>query len=380
MTTTIPTSKNSTLALLLMLAEEKLQNSEGIPETNEGAVEKSKRKKRPYKRPKPVDANGDMLPRKQRKMAEVADKENSDPATEEEANSEDSTPKETTSAVVTMDQCLTVTNKTDPCAMLPAEIWHMIIPVLPLSVIAHTAVFNKSWLINTRSYPVWQIAAKNAKLQIPKRKTKIFELVAKNASYFICDKCYSFSNGKPELSDLPLPVLVKEDANAKWYLCKPCRVEYFSKHRQAFLVEANQKHPFRFEYRVSKTFAKVAYTLTSAQLRNSPYLLRSNPYFRMGPSMHLFRLEDVQRTALDVHAGWVGVEAASRNKAKWLRQLARARLKGKKMVKHEGVIRSDGTITRTSQGLVQEVNQYGEETFIQDKSPRAPSYSAPKTD
>ncbi|KAG0015838.1 hypothetical protein BGZ82_001265 [Podila clonocystis] len=58
--------------------------------------------------------------------------------------------------------------------------------ILPLSVIARTAVFNKTWLINTRSYPARETTVKNAKLQIPKRKSKtFFKWVAKNAAYFV---------------------------------------------------------------------------------------------------------------------------------------------------------------------------------------------------
>lgn len=85
--------------------------------------------------------------------------------------------------------------------------------------------------------------------------------------------------------------------------------------------------------------------------------------------MNLFRLGYIQRKALKVRCGRVSVEAVIRNKAKQLRLLTKARQEGKKLNNMRGVIRGDGAIIETTQGVVQTANKYGEEYFIQDKSP-----------
>ncbi|CAO3566957.1 unnamed protein product [Mortierella alpina] len=114
----------------------------------------------------------------------------------------------------------------DPCSMLPTEIWHKVLSHLPLSQVAKTSWVSKTWLDGARKWPVWQQICEKCKLGTPKIKYKTFMAIVCANSYFICDKCHSHSTGSGSFvrrSEIPLKVKVvikagrppKETTNAE---------------------------------------------------------------------------------------------------------------------------------------------------------------------
>lgn len=199
-----------------------------IPEeTSGGAVEKAPKKERPYERRKPETTDANESFKKRAKKSKSTDKENVAPTPEE--ISSNITGNEST--VETMGRRLTVKNKSDPCAALLAEVWHMIITLsaMPLSVIVCNAAFNNARLIYTSSYPAFEMTARNARLKIPKRKFKTFlELVAKKAAYFICDNVTPTRTASPKsqacrLLSWSTKIATTSITSANQH----CRMEYF---------------------------------------------------------------------------------------------------------------------------------------------------------
>ncbi|KAG0201245.1 hypothetical protein BGX28_005894 [Mortierella sp. GBA30] len=102
-------------------------------------------------------------------------------------------------------------NCSDPCAVLPTEIWHKILSRLPLSQVAKTSVLSKAWLDGARNWPMWQQICEKNELGCPKLKYKSYMAIVCANSYFICDNCYSHSTGRGAYvrpSEIPLKVHV----------------------------------------------------------------------------------------------------------------------------------------------------------------------------
>jgi hypothetical protein len=99
-----------------------------------------------------------------------------------------------------------VVNKSDPCAVLPTELWHRILSLLPLSMAAQTSTVSKTWLHGTRSSPIWKAICDKGELGKPKKKFKSYMALACAHSYWVCEGCFSVTKGRPRGSDIPLPV------------------------------------------------------------------------------------------------------------------------------------------------------------------------------
>ncbi|KAF9958520.1 hypothetical protein BGZ72_000271 [Mortierella alpina] len=102
-------------------------------------------------------------------------------------------------------------NPSDPCSVLPTEIWHKVLSQLPLSQVAKTSWVSKTWLDGARAWRVWQQICEKCTLGTPKLKYKTFMAIVCANSYFICDKCYSHSTGSGSYvrrSAIPLKVKV----------------------------------------------------------------------------------------------------------------------------------------------------------------------------
>ncbi|KAF9937060.1 hypothetical protein BGZ67_001671 [Mortierella alpina] len=116
----------------------------------------------------------------------------------------------TTSDAGPSSQKVTV-NPSDPCSVLPTEIWHKVISHLPLSQVANTSWVSKTWLDGARAWRMWQQICEKCKLGTPKLKYKTFMAIVCANSFFICDKCYSLSTGSGSYvrrSEIPLKVKV----------------------------------------------------------------------------------------------------------------------------------------------------------------------------
>ncbi|KAG0198111.1 hypothetical protein BGX33_012583, partial [Mortierella sp. NVP41] len=252
-------------------------------------------------------------------------------------------------------------NKPDPCAVLPTEIWHQVLTHLPLSTIARASSVSKAWLDGSRSCPVWKTVCETGGLGAPKQKYKSHMALASAHSYWVCERCFGVSKGRPQGSNIPLPVSLankpqdqddedgeekkapvkKEDqgqgqaqAQAQdedqdqaqpqndskssdglsniWQLCLDCRKAHFDEHPEPLRDEAFAgEHIFQEEttLKVTKTGACGVYGLTEADLSDLAYQERRNPHRRNGHPMRLYDRNEVQKLALDIHAGWVGVDA-----------------------------------------------------------------------
>ncbi|KAF9275600.1 hypothetical protein BGZ68_010657 [Mortierella alpina] len=123
-------------------------------------------------------------------------------------NSDDATA--TTNEAGSSCQKITV-NPSDPCSVLPTEIWHKVLSHLPLSQVAKTSWVSKTWLDGARQWRVWQQICEKCKLGTPKLKYKTFMAIVCANSYFICDKCHLHSTGSGSYvrrSEIPLKVKV----------------------------------------------------------------------------------------------------------------------------------------------------------------------------
>ncbi|KAG0018079.1 hypothetical protein BGZ82_000541, partial [Podila clonocystis] len=77
--------------------------------------------------------------------------------------------------------------------------------------------------------------------------------------------------------------------------------------------------------RVTKGRSMSEYALKEEDLAPLPREQRRNPHVRTAAPMLLFDEATIQDTALAVHAGWVGVQAAADNKLKKKREAFKAR-------------------------------------------------------
>ncbi|KAF9958521.1 hypothetical protein BGZ72_000272 [Mortierella alpina] len=321
-------------------------------------------------------------------------------------------------------------NRTDPCEMLPTEVWHQVLSLLPLSQAATSSLVSKTWLDGARAWPVWKQICETLVLGKPKRKYKTYMSVVCAHSYFICDKCHSFSNGAKSYiaSEIPLPVDVivkeaevpktalakgkdmskdknketkgkandkavgKEQANdqkpqeqgqsstdpaaddqvsgdvvERWNLCRICRTAYYREHPEDYRRlpgESEDEWEHRRSDRITKTRACSTYYLTEDDILFLDYREVRNPHHRSWHPMRLYDRFDIQDRALEIHGGWVGVDACTKGVAKARRlayKLRDAAVLGdssqprKKRVKKEDA--SQESSQESSQGASQEATQ-----------------------
>ncbi|KAG0365246.1 hypothetical protein BC939DRAFT_502895 [Gamsiella multidivaricata] len=205
-------------------------------------------------------------------------------------------------------------NRSDPCSLFPTEVWHQILAILPLSQVAKISIVSKTWLDGSRLLPIWKTVCEKNRLGEPKKKYRSHMALVCSKSYWICDRCQSYSNGKPRGSDLPLPIANQDDQGLVWMLCHSCREQYYDRWEEP-LREGTDLCEHE-EERITKTYAKSTYYIPEEKLDSMEYELRPNPHSWSAPPMRLYDTIDVQSCAVRYHAGWVGVEACQRRLAK----------------------------------------------------------------
>ncbi|KAF8934887.1 hypothetical protein BGZ58_005364 [Dissophora ornata] len=203
------------------------------------------------------------------------------------------------------------TNRTDPCLMFPTEVWHQILSFLPLSQVARISMVSMAWLDGSRNYPVWKtICQTNKALGEPKIKYRSYMALVCSRSCWICDQCYSYSTGKGRASNIPLPVANADDGESIWLMCHACRLEYYNRLPETLEIKDTYRQQ---KERITKTDACCTYHLSDADLLGLLYQQRRNPHYRNAFPMRLYYRHDVLERALNVHGGWVGVDASSKS-------------------------------------------------------------------
>ncbi|KAK3827952.1 MAG: hypothetical protein J3Q66DRAFT_321475 [Benniella sp.] len=226
-----------------------------------------------------------------------------------------------------------VINPSDPCQVLPTELWHQILSLLPLSKVAGLSMVSKTWLDGTRTYPAWKSICEALKLGEPKIKFRSYMAMVCARSFFICDKCHSSSTGRGNASEIPLPVADKDDDDFVWMLCHACRLEYYGRYPEN-VREAQVDHDWQMK-RITKTNAQGIYHLSDEDMYGLYYQERRNPHYRNAYPMKLYDRYEVQERALQVHAGWVGVDAFTNGIAKKRSAAFKARWEGLKTKVHK---------------------------------------------
>ncbi|KAF9205807.1 hypothetical protein BGZ49_003483 [Haplosporangium sp. Z 27] len=200
-------------------------------------------------------------------------------------------------------------NRTDPCTVFPIEVWHQILRLLPLSAVAKISTVSKSWLDGSHSFPAWKIVCEsNRELGQPAYKYRSFLALACSKSVFLCDKCYSFSHGKGSPSDIPLPIPNKDDDNSIWNLCLACRLDYYQRYPEPLHDDFNNDWQYS---KITKTDSCSRYYLSETDLIGLYYQERPNPHYRRAFPMKLYDRQEVQKLALRLHGGWIGISAAN---------------------------------------------------------------------
>ncbi|KAG0247793.1 hypothetical protein BG011_000919 [Mortierella polycephala] len=343
-------------------------------------------------------------------------------------------------------------NRTDPCAVLPIEIWYQILSLLRLSQVATISNVSKIWLDGSRSYPVWKTICELNRLGVPKRKYQSYLALACSRSSFICEKCLSITMGSmtERQSNIPLPVMIiddeeedekeegkegmgaeeeralpqlglgpeeeralpqlelgpKEEKNKEqdaemdkvkqeedeqeedeqkkkeeeqkrlveeerkkkkeqentWMLCVKCRREYYKEHPEPMRTFEMEARTVWEADQITKTLACKIYHLDAEiDLGGIRYRERRNPHYRLAPNMRLYELEGIQRRALDIHGGWVGVDAISEGIVKKRRLAYNDRKKASQMTQ----LRLEKSKSREGSseiGLTQESNDSAGDT------------------
>ncbi|KAG9323295.1 hypothetical protein KVV02_002274 [Mortierella alpina] len=322
-------------------------------------------------------------------------------------------------------------NRTDPCEMLPTEVWHQVLSLLPLSQAATSSLVSKTWLDGARAWPIWKQICEASKLGKPKRKYKTYMSLVCAQSYFICDKCHSFSHGIKvfNASGIPLPVdvIVKKaekpnteqaqgqaknkdtskgtnedtakddkgnnkavekdkeqhedqkpqdqrqsyadptaddqasgDIVERWNLCHDCRTAYYLDYPEEYRRlpgESEDDWEHRRSDRITKTRACSTYYLTEEDLAGLDYREVRNPHHRSWYPMRLFDRHDIQDRALDIHGGWVGVDACTKG-------IARARRLACKL--RDAAVLGDSTQPRKKRVMKEDPTQGASQSTSQE--------------
>ncbi|KAG0201246.1 hypothetical protein BGX28_005895 [Mortierella sp. GBA30] len=318
-------------------------------------------------------------------------------------------------------------NHSDPCVMLPTEIWHQVLSRLPLSQAASSSLVSKTWLDGARDWPVWKHICEEKQLGKPKRKYKTHMALVCAHSYFICEKCYSYTNGTRQYyaSEIPLPVdvIVKkgrrrknkgkdtaESSNSsqvtsqsdvpaqnqtndeindesndqskdkgketasdnvveRWILCKDCRVKYYDRYPEEYMRlpgESENDWEYRRSDRITKTRACAAYHLSEDDISDLDCREVRNPHYRSWYPMRLYDRFDIQDRALVVHGGWVGVDAYTKGIAK--KRRVAFKLREAAVIESSGQSRkrraSQGAFTQEATQASQEATQASQEALV----------------
>ncbi|KAI1302172.1 hypothetical protein EDD11_005637, partial [Mortierella claussenii] len=198
-------------------------------------------------------------------------------------------------------------NWSDPCLLFPTEVWHQILSHLPLSQVAKIAGMSKAWLDGSRSFPLWRTICERHKLGQPKIKYRSHMALVCSRSFWICDQCHSYTTGRGNASEIPLPVHRQDDYEVIWNLCHHCRLVYYRRFHEP-LREIEDDYEWQAN-KITKTDACCTYHLSDDDLCGIYFEERCNPHYRSGYPMRLYNKYAIQKRALRVHAGWVGIDA-----------------------------------------------------------------------
>lgn len=195
-------------------------------------------------------------------------------------------------------------------SIFPTEVLQQILLCMPLSKIARHSRISKAWLDAARVLPVWKEACKKAELGDPRKKYRTHMALVCANSYWICERCMSFSKGREHYADLPLPVEDKDYDHLVWMLCLACRQEYFERHPEPLKEDRVYRDEFAFVVQTKQLAPHaifINYALRGENLRGIPSTGREDT------RKQLFDRGAVQRRALEVHGGWVGIDACATN-------------------------------------------------------------------
>ncbi|KAF9132681.1 hypothetical protein BGX30_012583 [Mortierella sp. GBA39] len=224
-----------------------------------------------------------------------------------------------------------VINRSDPYPVLPTELWQEVMSYLSLSEITKASSVSKSWLEGTQSLQVWRDICSNSSLGNPKKKYPTHMSLVCSQSYWICERCLTVNNGKG--SNIPLPVEIAELANEKRMLCRACRCRYYKTHPEKVKLRKNVMNHYgnyisERDVRITKTDACSKFYLTNEDLMSLSCVTRRNPHYRNAAPMKLYLERKVQKLALEIHGGWIGILAVGREVAKTRRVDAKERAQG----------------------------------------------------
>ncbi|KAF8945972.1 hypothetical protein BGZ47_001625 [Haplosporangium gracile] len=227
-----------------------------------------------------------------------------------------------------------IINKSDPYSVLPTELWQEVMSYLSLSQIANASTVSKVWLEGTRSLQIWRNVCTKVGLGNPKKKYPTHMSMVCSQSYWICEQCLTMNNGKG--SDIPLPIEIAELANERQMLCRSCRYQYYKKHPEETKLRKNVtnhcgEYISEHNVRVTKTEARTLFCLRDEDLESLNCLVKRNPHYRNAPPMRLYLEQDVQERSLEIHGGWIGIQAVGQEVAKTRREAAKKRAQGLQM-------------------------------------------------
>ncbi|KAG0248975.1 hypothetical protein BG011_009690 [Mortierella polycephala] len=102
-------------------------------------------------------------------------------------------------------------NPSDPCSLFPLEIWHQILSCLPISQVATISMVSKTWLDGCRTLSLWKHICIQNRYGQPKIKYKSYMAMVCARSYFVCEWCFSHTEGKrpKRSSNIPLVIEIK---------------------------------------------------------------------------------------------------------------------------------------------------------------------------
>ncbi|ORX47238.1 hypothetical protein DM01DRAFT_1143353 [Hesseltinella vesiculosa] len=162
--------------------------------------------------------------------------------------------------------------------------------------------------------------------QIKKGKSPMYQVMAIQHKRGLCERCHT--TGAPSGSGGVVKMKFKPELDMRAQdLCLQCRRGLLSKE-----VEPDW-HPFGFS-------RMITHSRTSGQLHFDPdnyglnFVTARNPIHRRFAAMRLFDTADVQETALQVHGGFCGLQAAIQ-KSKRTRETRAANKRLKRQRQHE---------------------------------------------
>lgn len=223
-----------------------------------------------------------------------------------------------------------VTGQQYTSSLFPTEVLQQILLCLPLSKIARHSRVSKAWLDAARVLPVWKVACKKGELGEPRKKYRTHMALVCANSYWICEQCMSFSKGREHYADLPLPVEDEEDDHLAWMLCLVCRIEYFARHPEPLKEDKVYRDEFAFVVQTKQLTPHsifINYALRGENLRGVASIGQQDT------RRQLFDRGAIQRRALEVHGGWVGVDACATNPGRKRAAICNERAKGCRLYK-----------------------------------------------